>query len=66
MPCALRCVVFGVTSLKLMREEKEVGGKNRKKKAWHCFFSFTSPPVPGVVPSWQDLEIADELWIEMT
>lgn len=38
MPHALRCVAFGVISLKLMREEKEVGGEKRKKKAWHCFF----------------------------
>lgn len=43
VPRALRCVVFGEIPLKLMGEEKEVGGKNRKKKAWHCFFShFTS------------------------
>lgn len=66
MPHALRCVAFGVISLKLMREEKEVGGKKKKEKSLALFFSCTSPPVPGVVPTWQDLEIADELWIKMT
>lgn len=66
VPCAFRCVVFGVTSLKLMGEGKEVKKKKEERKKPGIVFSCTSPPVPGVMPTWQDLEIADALWIKMT
>lgn len=37
-----------------------------KRKKPGIVVSYSSPPVPGVLPTWQDLEIADALWIKMT
>lgn len=64
VPRAFR-YAFGVISLKPMAERGEVGEKKIGKNPG-IVVSFTSPPVPGGVPTWQDLEIADALWIKMT